>query len=603
MPPKYAVATLNQTPLDWNGNRRRILEVIREAQNQGVTLLILPELVVSGFGCQNHFRRPDVYKYALDSLERIVPEANNITVNMGFPFMEDGKRYNAAAWIRDGKIDFIHIKTRLQKRYFHEKHWFDKWCQHRISRCEFFGKEIYYGDYHHFSLGEDDLDKGIFVNQTCGDPNWSAFRKDCDRVDLRIISSASPFALGKQERRLKAIRQFSEQNQCVCLYANLLGCEGTPYIFDGTAIIADHGKIVAQTPPFSYREWNLITSEPEKQVGIFPSAYIAEKEFAESLSLALFDYMRKSRSSGYVLSLSGGADSAAIAVLVAAMVQNAWAELTPQEFFNRLNYLPQLRECQTPEDVIEKLLTCVYQRSGNSSDTTRNAAKTLATSLGAAFHEISIETLIEKYTNLIAPIYGKQPQWESDDKAMQNIQARVRVPSVWFLANLKNALLLNTGNRSEATLGYATMDGDTCGALSPIGGIDKAFLRRWLRFWEKDANGVPALSVINEQEPTAELRPRKFDQKDEDDLMPYTILNRLERLIIRNEMTPNDAAKQLLNEYPEYTKSDMQIWSERFYTLWTRNQWKRCRYAMSFHVDDKTVSPDDWRQFPNISEK
>ena len=223
--PKYAVATLNQTPLDWNGNRRRILEVIHEAQDQGVSLLILPELVVSGFGCQNHFRREDVYKYALDSLEKIVPETKNMTVNVGFPFTEDGKHYNAAAWIRDGQIDFIHIKTRLENRYFREKYWFDEWYQHRISCCELFGKEISYGDYHHICLGEDGADKGIFIHQDSGDPNWSAFRKEYDRVNLRIISSASPFAFGKQERRLKAIRRFSERNRCVCLYANLLRSE------------------------------------------------------------------------------------------------------------------------------------------------------------------------------------------------------------------------------------------------------------------------------------------------------------------------------------------------------------------------------------------
>jgi NAD+ synthase (glutamine-hydrolysing) len=209
--------------------------------------------------------------------------------------------------------------------------------------------------------------------------------------------------------------------------------------------------------------------------------------------------------------------------------------------------------------------------------------------------------LVEGYTNLIASIYGKPLRWEENDTALQNIQARVRVPSIWLLANLKNALLLNTGNRSEATVGYATMDGDTCGTLSPIGGIDKAFLRDWLR-WKETASdfAVSALQAINEQAPTAELRPPQFAQTDESDLMPYPILNRLEQLLIRDELSPEDAVKRLLEESTGLSEAEVQCWVKRFYKLWTRNQWKRKRYAMSFHVDDETVPLGDWDKYPNF---
>ena len=104
---------------------------------------------------------------------------------------------------------------------------------------------------------------------------------------------------------------------------------------------------------------------------------------------------------------------------------------------------------------------------------------------------------------------GRSLTWQTDDIAMQNIQARVRAPSVWMLANVLGALLVSTSNRSEAAVGYATMDGDTCGGISPIAGIDKEFLRHWLRWMEShgpDGEGFPALGLINKQVPTAELR-------------------------------------------------------------------------------------------------
>ena len=134
---------------------------------------------------------------------------------------------------------------------------------------------------------------------------------------------------------------------------------------------------------------------------------------------------------------------------------------------------------------------------------------------------------------------GRQLSWERDDLALQNIQARARGPSVWLLANIRGALLLATSNRSEAAVGYATMDGDTCGGLSPIAGIDKAFLRRWLVWLEKEGPAehgpMPALSAVNVQEPTAELRPSQAGQTDESDLMPYEVLDVAERAAIRDK--------------------------------------------------------------------
>jgi NAD+ synthase (glutamine-hydrolysing) len=165
--------------------------------------------------------------------------------------------------------------------------------------------------------------------------------------------------------------------------------------------------------------------------------------------------------------------------------------------------------------------------------------------------------------------------------------------------------LLATSNRSEAAVGYATMDGDTCGGLSPIAGIDKAFLRRWLKWLEKEGpeglHPIPALAAVNRLVPTAELRPLESKQTDEDDLMPYEILDAIERAAFRDKQTPVEVFRMMRSQFPQYDLPQLHQWVERFFQLWCRNQWKRERYAPSFHVDDEDLDPKSWCRFPILS--
>jgi NAD+ synthase (glutamine-hydrolysing) len=165
--------------------------------------------------------------------------------------------------------------------------------------------------------------------------------------------------------------------------------------------------------------------------------------------------------------------------------------------------------------------------------------------------------------------------------------------------------LLSTSNRSEAAVGYATMDGDTSGGLAPIAGIDKAFLRRWLKWCEShgpDGIGpLAALAAVNEQAPTAELRPPTAKQTDEDDLMPYELLDAIERAAIRDKMRPTEILLVAEAEFPQYQRPQLAVWIERFFRLWCRNQWKRERYAPSFHLDDENLDPKTWCRFPILS--
>jgi NAD+ synthase (glutamine-hydrolysing) len=418
-------------------------------------------------------------------------------------------------------------------------------------------------------------------------------------------------------------------------------------IFDGGSMIADGGDLVAIGPRFSFQD-QVVTAatvdiqanqmrqartgsfqpelegEGEGRLEIpmsYPdlepaprkpvpaawevSADLQEEEFTRALSLALFDYMRKSRSNGFVISLSGGADSCGLTCLVSTMCELAAADLGMAGVLQRLGYLPELAGTATPRELVGKLLVTAYQSTRNSGPVTLNAARTVAEAVGAEFLQLDVDAQVQGYIQMVSQAIGRELTWERDDVALQNIQARARGPSVWMLANLRGALLLATSNRSEAAVGYATMDGDTCGGLSPIAGIDKAFLRRWLRWLESKGpvglHPIPQLSVVNAQAPTAELRPPTSQQTDEGDLMPYDLLDAIEGSAIRDKHTPVEVLREVRVQFPQYPLGQLAVWVDRFFKLWCRNQWKRERYAPSFHVDDENLDPKTWCRFPILS--
>ena len=174
-----------------------------------------------------------------------------------------------------------------------------------------------------------------------------------------------------------------------------------------------------------------------------------------------------------------------------------------------------------------------------------------------------------------------------------------------MLANLRGALLLTTGNRSEAAVGYATMDGDTAGGLAPIAGCDKAFLLEWLRWMETDGPAgvgpLPALAAINAQQPTAELRPQEAAQTDESDLMPYPVLEEIERSAIARLEDRATTVRVVSQRHPDYPPAQIEAWVDRFWSLWRASQWKRERLAPGFHLDTHSLDPSGWRRWPILS--
>jgi NAD+ synthase (glutamine-hydrolysing) len=192
---------------------------------------------------------------------------------------------------------------------------------------------------------------------------------------------------------------------------------------------------------------------------------------------------------------------------------------------------------------------------------------------------------------------GRALNWQTDDIALQNIQARSRSPIIWMIANIKNALLLTTSNRSEGDVGYATMDGDTSGSLAPIAGLSKPFILQWLK-WAESNLGYEGLRFVNALTPTAELRPAEQHQTDEQDLMPYPVLEEIERMAWKDRMSP----AEIWHTWKQNGKSETELnYLKKFFRLWAANQWKRERLAPSFHLDDLNVDPRSWLRFPILS--
>ncbi len=643
---RVAAAALNQTPLDWDANAQNIRQAIADARASDARLLCLPELCITGYGCEDAFYSRGVSRMAERVLEELLPETRGMAVSVGLPVLHAGARFNASALLVDGAIAGLVAKQHLAGDGLHyEPRWFKPWPDNAIASIRLAGNEVPIGD---LLFDIDGIRLGFEI---CEDA-WVANRPGLDHAklsaDILFNPSASHFAFGKAATRRRLVEEASRSLAVTYVYSNLVGNEAGRVIYDGQTLIATRGETVAcgtrgglapvtvtaatvdvdatrmrRSQSASYQPE--VAIDPQRVVSVAfaipaadpvceqaavasweQSARQKEEEFTRAVTLGLYDYARKSRSRGFVVSLSGGADSAAVASLVSLAVRRGVEERgfdAACEAFGQQKTVESYRDA-TPA-LTRAILTTVYQSTRNSSAQTRDAASRVALAIHATHLELDVDDVCASYTAKTAAALGRELTWETDDIALQNIQARSRAPAVWMLANVKNALLLATSNRSEAAVGYATMDGDTCGGLSPIAGIDKAFLRRWLRWLEAEGpeglGPIPELAAVNSQQPTAELRPQDAAQTDEDDLMPYDLLDAIEDHAIGEKRSPAEVLAAVSAEFAHYGTQRLSDWVRRFFELWSRNQWKRERYAPSFHVDDKNLDPKTWCRFPILS--
>ena len=631
---KVGAASLNQTPLDWKQNFENIICAIQDARAEDIKVLCLPEMCITGYNLEDQFHSLYVYENAIKALFEIAKHTHDMVVSVGLPIMFNGYAYNSACLLVDGQIAGFVCKQFLANDGLHyEDRWFRPWPKGLREEISIKGHQYPIGDIYFRVFN-------ILIGFEICEDAWVPNRPGADLcrhgVDIIMNPSASHFAFGKQDERRRLVADSSRAFKSAYIYANLCGNEAGRAIYSGDTIISSCGKEIGYGPLFSYKEYTITSAlidldanktakartaslEPSfdnsKPVSIkikesilfnfdedrkarklkIISPLSKEEEFSKAVCLGLFDYLRKTKSHGFVISLSGGADSAACACLIWLMVKSAMKELGTKGIYRKLSYIDA--DTNDEKALINHLLTCVYQGTDNSSSTTLNAAERLANFIGAKFYNFNVQGLVDEYVGIVSKAIDRQLDWKQDDITLQNIQARVRSPSAWMLANINNAILLATSNRSEAAVGYATMDGDTSGGLSPLAGIDKHFLRQWLKYMERH---ILVLELVNEQQPTAELRPGDKLQTDEIDLMPYDVLDKIEELFIRDKKSPLEVF-QVLRIQNKYTDQKYGKWIEKFFTLWARNQWKRERYAPSFHLDDESLDPKTWCRFPILS--
>ncbi|HEY9787126.1 MAG TPA: bifunctional nicotinamidase/pyrazinamidase [Candidatus Obscuribacterales bacterium] len=642
---KVGAGVLNQTPFDWDNNKRNIVDAISEARRRRISLLCLPELCITGYGCEDDFFRADLRYRAWDVLNEILPATRGMVVSVGLPVLHNNALFNCGALLVDGEIAGLVAKRNLAGDGIHyEPRWFEAWNEAAIAHVKFGDRLLPMGDIH-FRIG------GIKIGYEICEDAWVYNRPGNklapNAVDIILNPSASHFAMGKLQTRKQLVAEGSRAFGASYVYSNLLGNEAGRAIYDGGAIIASGGKILTIGKRFSFHDVDITSAvidvESTRMMQLrtysftpnllddpscvdvdfeFPECeleppsplnqdewesgpHIRENEFARAVALGLFDYLRKSGSHGYIVSLSGGADSSAVSCLVYLMIELALQDLRIDGVKRKLSYLEKIDDCKTSRDLIGKLLTVVYQATRNSSHETRNSARVLSEALGARYYEFEVDKIVDAYTNMVSSAVKRKLTFETDDLALQNIQARVRNPGVWMLANIYDAILLCTSNRSEGAVGYCTMDGDTSGGLAPLAGVDKAFIRHWLKWLRShgplETGPLPELDVVIKQDPRPELRPEAMQQTAEKDLMPYAVLDLIEECSIENNQSPLECYQVLRARFPEKDKKTLAEWVEKFFVLWSRNQWKRERLPAALHVASRNLDPRTWRRAPILS--
>ena len=507
------LAQLNTTVGDLDGNRRRILDAYRDLVRRGATLVVTPELIVTGYPPRDLLLRHRFVEDAEASLAAIAGEIGEVPAVIGCVVANRGGTgrpcFNAAAFCHRGRIVAVARKSLLPTYdVFDEDRYFEPAAEvtvhvHAgrrigITICEDIWTEP--------RLPTHNLYRGV-------DPVRRLGELGCD---LMLNLSASPWHNGKGGIRAGLVTAAAIQLRCPVVYCNAVG-GNDELIFDGRSTVADAGgRLIAGLPAFRETSAIVPVGPGAAPVTIDPTfAQDEMKDIFEALVLGLRDYAHKSGFRRALVALSGGIDSALVAVIAAAAFG--------------------------PENV-----TGVSLPSAISSQHSRDDARILAANLKIPFHTIAIADAVEATERALGPVFAGRPR----DVAEENIQARVRGVLMMALSNKFNALLLTTGNKSEMAVGYCTLYGDMAGGLAVISDVFKMqvyALARWINRDHSHALGVPAGVIPHstlEKAPSAELRP---NQTDQDSLPPYELLDRILHGYVEEGLSRRDLLAQGFN--------------------------------------------------------
>ncbi|MCF6286239.1 MAG: NAD(+) synthase, partial [Candidatus Hydrogenedentes bacterium] len=543
----------------WNSGRLRA--AIEAAREQGIHLLVTPELGISGYSLEDRVSWTDITRHSWATLVELAEHCTDIAVVIGLPVRVGPLIYNAAALVAGGRVQGLVLKRHLPMySIFYEGRNYTPWTG---------GTTIING----VPAGDlvFDLPFGMVSAEICEDL-WSSASPARERVragaEIICNPSASPFLPGKNEERKSLVCQSAANLKAVYAYANLLGCDNSRLVFDGGGLVADPEGLVAEGRILSRHSWSLssgivdldnlarIRSEnttwregntqvadgndvkivPVTGVSYAPASisdYAAQlpesfyvpslqkrkadcnpylDELFDALVLGLRDYFEKvGVFERFIIALSGGRDSA-LCLLMAVEAAKA------------------LKEGTDAKNFAKRVSTVYLPNSKYSTSGTENAAHDLAKELGVPFKVVSIDEesriALKKQEELLGSKSAIHPL------AKQNLQARVRGTMILNWANSAGGLVLVTSNLSEAGIGYTTTGGDNQGGYSPIANVPKTLVSELLDYLSK-RDDIKSLQDVLAIPPSAELAP---DQLDETDLMPYPVLDDLLYLYARRRM-------------------------------------------------------------------
>lgn len=491
------MAQINTTVGDFDGNRARILAAYREAVSQGADLVLTPELAIAGYPPRdlvNRSRFVPANKEALQALATAVGEVPLVTGFVDINANGRGKPLrNAGAVLRGGQItDIVHKSLLPTYDVFDEDRYFEpaektapialNGVRLGITICE----DIWTDDF---------LPRPLYDTR----PPQDLARQG---IDVLVNISASPFHLGKPAVRERMMTALAKEIGVPIAYCNSVG-GNDQLVFDGNSLaIGAQGAVLDSFPGFQecVRVVDLNGAREGKNPGAGPAS--DPEQLFRAMVLGLRDYAGKCGFKSCVLGLSGGIDSALVAVIAA--------------------------EALGPQNVLGVSLPSVFSSEGSKDD-----ARDLAASLGIRFETVPIQPAFESVKRQLAPVFAGK----AEDITEENMQSRIRGLILMSLSNKFGHLLLTTGNKSEMAVGYCTIYGDMCGGLAVISDLPKTRVYQVSRWINRDREVIPWASI--EKPPSAELRP---DQKDQDTLPEYEVLDGILELFVEQGKSAEEIA-------------------------------------------------------------
>jgi NAD+ synthase (glutamine-hydrolysing) len=496
---KIALAQINPTVGDFQGNTKKIIEFAREAASAQADLVMFPELAVCGYPPADFLDKPSFVARAGDAVAEIAADTKGLlSVICGYVTAAppgSGKQVvNSAALLRNGAVEFVQSKRLLP--------FYDVFDEQRYFAPAEIQNLYTQGDQRlALTICEDAWNDKLFWPRRLYsvDPIEELMRQG---GSLILNISASPYYRGKRELRHRMLAAIARRHQVPVVMVNQVGGNDS-LVFDGSSFaMGPDGSVVTQARSFAedlvYFDSAALTGDrrpvdPSEDAAVY-----------QALVLGTRDYVTKCGFSKVLIGLSGGVDSA----LVAAIAVDALGK----------------------ENVTTVGMPSQYSSTGSIAD-----ARTLAENLGIRFDTIAIHDLFEQYTGALAPLFSGR----AADITEENIQSRIRGNLLMALSNKFNALVLTTGNKSEMSVGYCTLYGDMVGALAVIGDVVKTEVYQLCRHLNRDRIVIP--QAILEKPPSAELRP---DQKDTDSLPPYEVLDPILQAYVERYETPEEIAAE-----------------------------------------------------------